>query len=513
MKNLLILSFVLSSVNHFFSQDASLIYKNTVNSTVTILTNDGQGSGFFVAPNIIATNYHVVEGATNASCILNNSDIEYKIDGYLGVDESVDLILLKVSTLNKPSIKFAVTTASIGQKVYVIGSPQGLPATISDGIISGMRDFDGIKLLQMTAPISPGSSGGPVLNSNGELIGISVSQLTEGQNLNFAIPKSYLQILLDFKKDTPISLSSLISSEKPKKNTPNYVQNVNIPDANFKRYLVGNTAINTNGDDEIQVSEARAIRRIDCKFMNISNLTGIEAFTALENLDCLKNQLISLDVSKNTALTYLNCYGNQITSLDVSKNNTLEHLSCAENPLTSLDVIKNTALTYLWCAENQLTSLDVSKNTALTFLNCGHNRLTSLDVCKNTALTYLDCDGNQLTKLDVSKNTVLWYLGCDENQLTSLDVSKNIALYELDCQSNKLTSLDVSKNIALQSLYCMSNKLTSLNVSKNTNLEDLGCGGNQLTSLDLSKNTNLLDFDCTDNKFDCDALMKKWRGD
>lgn len=221
MKNLLILSFVLSSVNHFFSQDASLIYKNTVNSTVTILTNDGQGSGFFVAPNIIATNYHVVEGATNASCILNNSDIEYKIDGYLGVDKSVDLILLKVSTINKPAIKFAVTTASIGQKVYVIGSPQGLPSTISDGIISGMRDFEGNKLLQMTASISPGSSGGPVLNSNGELIGISVSQLTEGQNLNFAIPKSYLQILLDFKKNTPSALSSLISSEKPKKEAPN----------------------------------------------------------------------------------------------------------------------------------------------------------------------------------------------------------------------------------------------------------------------------------------------------
>jgi hypothetical protein len=156
-----------------------------------------------------------------ASCYLNNSDTEYKIDGYVGLDKSVDLILLKVSTLNKPAIKLAVATASIGQKVYVIGSPQGLPATISDGIISGMRDFEGNKLLQMTASISPGSSGGPVLNSIGELIGISVSQLTEGQNLNFAIPKSYLQILLDFKKDTPIALSTLISSEKPKKETPN----------------------------------------------------------------------------------------------------------------------------------------------------------------------------------------------------------------------------------------------------------------------------------------------------
>jgi hypothetical protein len=224
MRTIILLSLIcaLSPFNQLFSQDASLIYKNTVNSTVTITTDNGsQGSGFFVSPNIIATNYHVMEGATNASCYLNNSDTEYKIDGYVGIDKTVDLILLKVSTLNKPVIKLAVTTASIGQKVYVIGSPRGLPATISDGIISGMRDFEGTKLLQMTASISPGSSGGPVLNSIGELIGISVSQLTDGQNLNFAIPKSYLQILLDFKKDTPSALSTLITSEKPKKETIN----------------------------------------------------------------------------------------------------------------------------------------------------------------------------------------------------------------------------------------------------------------------------------------------------
>ena len=223
MKNILILILIfLCSLSHYFTQDASQIYKKTVNSTVTIMTDDrSQGSGFFVAPNIIATNYHVMKGATNASCYLNNSDTEYKIDGYVGVDKSVDIILLKVSTLNKPAIQLAIATASIGQKVYVIGSPQGLPATISDGIISGMRDLEGNKLLQMTASISPGSSGGPVLNSNGELIGISVSQLTDGQNLNFAIPKSYLQILLDFKKDTPSALSTLIPSEKSQKDSPN----------------------------------------------------------------------------------------------------------------------------------------------------------------------------------------------------------------------------------------------------------------------------------------------------
>jgi hypothetical protein len=219
MKHILILNLILfSGINHLFSQDASLIYKNIVNSTVTIETDNGLGSGFFVAPNIIATNYHVMEGSLTANCYLNNSDTKYKIDGYLGADRSVDLILLKVSTLTKPAIKFSSTTVEIGQKVYVIGSPKGLPATISDGIVSGMRDFEGYKLIQMTAPISPGSSGGPVLNSNGELIGISVSQLKEGQNINFAIPKSYLEILLNFKKGTPMALSTLYNSTESKKN-------------------------------------------------------------------------------------------------------------------------------------------------------------------------------------------------------------------------------------------------------------------------------------------------------
>ena len=221
MKHLFILGLVaVNSINHLFSQDATLIYTNTVNSTVTIETDIGLGSGFFVAPNIIATNYHVMEGALIANCYLNNSDTKFKIDGYLGVDKSVDLILLKVSTLNKPAIKFSTTTVSIGQKVYVIGSPKGLPATISDGIISGMRDIDGCKLIQMTAPISLGSSGGPVLNSNGELIGISVSQLKDGQNINFAIPKSNLDMLLNFKKEVPEELFTLVDSIVKKNDFP-----------------------------------------------------------------------------------------------------------------------------------------------------------------------------------------------------------------------------------------------------------------------------------------------------
>ena len=181
-----------------------------------------------------------------------------------------------------------------------------------------------------------------------------------------------------------------------------YAQNVNIPDANFKAILVGNTLINTNGDAEIQVSEANAFGgTIDCSNLNISDLTGIEAFTALDYLRCYSNQLTSLDVSQNTALTYLYCDNNQLTSLDVTQNTALTNLQCAQNQLTSLDVTQNTALTEFFCGVNQLTSLDVSQNTALTFLDCSSNQLTSIDVSQNTALTYLYCFNNQLTCLNV----------------------------------------------------------------------------------------------------------------
>ena len=104
-------------------------------------------------------------------------------------------------------------------------------------------------------------------------------------------------------------------------------QNVYIPDSIFKAYLTGAggtgsaIGINTNGDTEIQISEATAFSgAICCNFLNISDLTGIEAFTALTELCCFGNNLTSLDISNNTALTSLQCQSNQLTSLDVSNN-------------------------------------------------------------------------------------------------------------------------------------------------------------------------------------------------
>ena len=169
-------------------------------------------------------------------------------------------------------------------------------------------------------------------------------------------------------------------------------QNVNIPDANFKAYLVGNLDINTNGDGEIQLSEASVFDSLmNLSKLNISDLTGIEAFTALTSLDCSQNQLSTLDLINNTSLTNMYCRGNQLTTLDVSKNTALRVLDCSQNQLSTLDLTKNIALRELYCEKNKLTNLDVSKNTALTELSCEFNKLTSLDVSKNTALTYLYC--------------------------------------------------------------------------------------------------------------------------
>ena len=188
----------------------------------------------------------------------------------------------------------------------------------------------------------------------------------------------------------------------------------NFPDENFRNYLLEQ---DYGKDGVLTEEEIEGIISINVRQKEITNLKGIEYFTALKYLYCDKNQLTVLDVSKNTELT---------------------NLSCSNNQLTALDVSKNTELTTLYCFNNQLTTLDVSRNTALTKLSCENNQLSALDVSNNTALTSLPCDNNQLTALDVSKNPALISLACSNNQLTALDVSKNPALSWLECYRNNI---------------------------------------------------------------------------
>lgn len=184
--------------------------------------------------------------------------------------------------------------------------------------------------------------------------------------------------------------------------TISVAQNVNITDANFRAILIADETINTNKDNEIQLSEAQGFEgTLNVSKKDIQDLTGIESFVALKELYCTYNKLTKLDLSKNIALKKLYCTANQLISLDLSKNILLTDLVLSENQLTSLDIRNNKDLTHLWCSANQLTSLDLSKNTSLTHVSCSKNQISILDLSKNTSLVYLHCNDNQIKALNV----------------------------------------------------------------------------------------------------------------
>ena len=219
---------------------------------------------------------------------------------------------------------------------------------------------------------------------------------------------------------------------------------VNIPDANFKNALLANITININNDGEIQCYEAANYTgTIDVQNLGITDLTGIQAFTHINNLNVGHNSLTSIDVSANTQLTILSVEFNQLTTLDISNNASLGTLYARENLLTSINTTGATSLSYFECPFNQITSLDLSSNSSLTTLLCLGNQISSLDVSANTALYYLNIGVNPISSIDLTNNLALQVLYANQSQLTSLDVSANILLNSLGAQFTPLTSLNV----------------------------------------------------------------------
>jgi S1-C subfamily serine protease len=185
-----------------YAQSPREIAQVSFKSVVLLEMNDqnGQplslGSGFFISSGTIATNAHVVEGAASGTAKLIGDTHKMQILGTVAIDRHADLALLRVNSSAPPLVLKSSTSPSVGDNVYVVGNPLGLEGTFSEGIISGIRRIDEDSVLQMTAPISPGSSGGPVMDSSGAVIGISVATFKNGQNLNLAVPAIYLSKLL-----------------------------------------------------------------------------------------------------------------------------------------------------------------------------------------------------------------------------------------------------------------------------------------------------------------------------
>jgi len=165
-------------------------------AVVTVVTYDsdrkanGIGSGFFIDPaGHLVTNYHVLRDAYGAE-IKTGGGRRYRIAEVLGVDESADLIKVSVelAQAKAPYVTVSERLPSIAEEIVVVGSPMGLDQTVSEGIISAIRSMPAIgSFFQMSAPISPGSSGSPVVNMDGLVIGVATFQASVGQNLNFAV--------------------------------------------------------------------------------------------------------------------------------------------------------------------------------------------------------------------------------------------------------------------------------------------------------------------------------------
>ncbi|MAP53908.1 T9SS type A sorting domain-containing protein [Altibacter sp.] len=287
--------------------------------------------------------------------------------------------------------------------------------------------------------------------------------------------------------------------------TISQAQIVSIPDTHFKNKLITHDPIiDTNTDGEIQLSEAQALTGglfINGTFANpglISDLTGIEAFVNITELNCSFNQIGSLPLTNNLLLEKIDARNNLLSALDVSLQTSLIELNVRNNNHIALDVSNNVALEILYCDSNDIKDLDTSANTAITYLEISNNQISSLDLETNVNLETLSANFNALGTLDLSNQSMLKRLDCTVCELTSLDISNSIALENLYVPANQLTSLDLSNKPALEFVRCTQNQITSLGELNSPFLENLFVDENDLQLLDVS-DTGVYRINCNDN--------------
>jgi len=236
-------------------------------------------------------------------------------------------------------------------------------------------------------------------------------------------------------------------------------QIVDIPDANFKTALVShNPIIDTNGDGEIQVSEANSFFGIlDVSYKSISSLIGIQSFinitelnvnindlteldvsqiASLEILKFIHNDLTDIDISQNTNLREFWCNFNEFETLDFSNNINLEFISAPYmNTFTNIDLTNNINLERIFFGDTQLSSLDVSNNPDLTLIQIIDCPISSLDVSQNPLIDRLLLDGTLIQNIDIANNQNLQYLSLDETPITTIDFSENPSMFSFEANN------------------------------------------------------------------------------
>ncbi|NCC61544.1 MAG: serine protease [Verrucomicrobiae bacterium] len=282
-------------------QDMSDVVQKVLRSVVVILGSSSDktalGSGFFVTPQgDVLTNYHVVENMSSIAVRLHNKNIyPAQIRAF---DKERDVVLLAT---NLPSSAFAVIPLSgvspkIGITVLAIGAPEGLEQSVSDGLVSGLRSFGNTQYLQISCPISRGSSGGPVINLQGEAVGISAFMLSQGQNLNFAIPSTTLKHFIEYaKKMPPIQQntaryqakgSSQSDPKEPQKPEERYVF-IGTTDLNEKAFIDSHSIVQNGSTFELWYIQTLSSKRVNELSTNKGRADRLEM---LIQIDCSRKR-------------------------------------------------------------------------------------------------------------------------------------------------------------------------------------------------------------------------------
>lgn len=194
---LLVLAFTASAL----ALDAKGLFQQAQNSVVVVLAVDESGKGakygsgvLLGSGNLVATNHHVISGEDDLRVKLADGKI-VKVQSVRAESPEHDLAILQIPAVGR-GLNLAPGDPVVGEEVMAIGHPKGLERTLSTGVVSGIRRKGNTKVYQITAPISPGSSGGPILNASGDVVGLASFFAKGGQNLNFAIPADYIAQLL-----------------------------------------------------------------------------------------------------------------------------------------------------------------------------------------------------------------------------------------------------------------------------------------------------------------------------
>lgn len=217
-----VLSFILSVCLLFFCGCSSFtgklsgeeIYDKIAPSTVEITAEGSDfsslGSGFYIDESgTVVTNYHVIEGCLSAFVTTHDGGI-YPVTAVVGFDKGLDIALLATTKQSSKPVAVSSKGVATGEVVYALGSSLGLTGTFSEGLVSAAeRVIDGISYIQISAPISSGNSGGPLVNDRGEVVGITSAGFEDGQNLNLAIP---IKVLQEISTDTPLPLDEFYDS-------------------------------------------------------------------------------------------------------------------------------------------------------------------------------------------------------------------------------------------------------------------------------------------------------------